>query len=62
MFAGKIGADYINHLPSSMTTLYALSEILWEQGDATDDPRRDLFAKAAIRKICGYSSFSYVLL
>jgi hypothetical protein len=54
----QIGADYINHLPSSMTTLYALSEVLWEQGDATDDPRRDLFAKALLEPIRDGSTFN----
>jgi len=42
----QVGAEYIAHLPRSMTALYEASQILWDQGDATDDYRRQLFDRA----------------
>lgn len=47
----QVGAEYISQLPTSMTTLYALSQIVWKQGDSTDKPRRELFAKALLEPI-----------
>lgn len=40
----QVGEKYIEKLPASMTALYAMSQILWEQGDTTDDVRRKLFS------------------
>ena len=57
----KVGKEYIDHLPSSMTTLYALSQILWVQGDSTDDPRRELFAKALLEPIRDGSGFNALI-
>lgn len=54
----QVGSEFINHLPSSMTALYALSEILWEQGDATDAPRRELFNKALVEPIRDGGTFN----
>jgi len=42
----QVGANYIEHLPRSMTALYEASQILWDQGDTTDDHRRQLFHRA----------------
>jgi hypothetical protein len=42
----QVGAEYIAHLPRSMTALYEASQILWDQGHATDDHRRQLFHRA----------------
>ena len=42
----QIGEQYISHLPTSMSALYAASQILWEQGGKTDDTRRERFTNA----------------
>jgi hypothetical protein len=47
----QVGAKYIEHLPSSMTALYAISQILWSQGDKATDASRKLFDKALIQPI-----------
>jgi hypothetical protein len=47
----QVGAKYIEHLPGSMTALYALSEIVWSQGDKATDASRKLFDKALIQPI-----------
>lgn len=57
----QVGASYIEHLPRSMTTLYAASQILWAQGDATDNPRRELFEKALKEPIRDGSRFNAMI-
>lgn len=47
----QVSEKYIAHLPGSMTALYALSQILWEQGDKATDASRKLFEKALIEPI-----------
>jgi hypothetical protein len=47
----QVGAKYIEHLPSSLTALYAISQILWSQGDKATDASRKLFEKALIQPI-----------
>ena len=47
----QVGAEYIAHLPRSMTALYEASLILWDQGDATDDHRRQVFERALMTPI-----------
>jgi hypothetical protein len=42
----QIGQKYIAQLPSSMTALYALSQIVWSQGDTATPDSRKLFDKA----------------
>jgi len=44
----QVAEKYIAHLPGSMTALYALSLIVWEQGDKATDASRKLFEKALI--------------
>jgi hypothetical protein len=47
----QVGGEYIDRLPSSMTALYAMSQILWDQGDSTDAPRKKRFSDALIKPI-----------
>jgi hypothetical protein len=47
----QIGRQYIDQLPGSMTALYALSQIVWSQGDTATDDSRALFGKALIEPI-----------
>ena len=47
----QVAEKYIAHLPGSMTALYALSQIVWEQGDKATDASRKLFEKALIEPI-----------
>jgi hypothetical protein len=47
----QVAEKYIEHLPASMTALYALSQIVWEQGDKATDASRKLFEKALIEPI-----------
>jgi hypothetical protein len=54
----KVGDQYIDRLPSSMTALYAMSQILWDQGDSTDDKRRALFSDALIKPIDDGTKFN----
>ena len=42
----QVGAKYIEHLPSSLTALYAISQILWSQGDKATAASRKLFDTA----------------
>lgn len=42
----QVGSKYIAHLPSSVTALYALSQIVWSQGDKATPESRKLFDKA----------------
>ena len=42
----QVAAKYIEHLPSSLTALYALSQILWSQGDKATPASRKLFDTA----------------
>jgi hypothetical protein len=42
----QVGAKYIEHLPSSLTALYAISQILWSQGDKATPASRKLFDTA----------------
>jgi hypothetical protein len=42
----QLGKEYVDHLPWSMTALYALSQIVWSQGDTANDASRNLFKKA----------------
>ena len=47
----RVAEKYIARLPGSMTALYALSQIVWEQGDKATDASRKLFEKALIEPI-----------
>lgn len=47
----QLSEKYISHLPGSMTALYALSQIVWDQGDKASDASRKLFEKAMIEPI-----------
>jgi hypothetical protein len=47
----RVAEKYIEPLPASMTALYALSQIVWEQGDKATDASRKLFEKALIEPI-----------
>ena len=47
----QVAEKYIAHLPPSMTALYALSQIVWAQGDKATDAGRNLFEKALIEPI-----------
>ena len=47
----QVGAKYIDQLPASMTALYALSQIVWQQGEQATDASRKLFEKALIEPI-----------
>ena len=42
----QVGSKYIDHLPSSVTALYAISQILWSQGDSATPESRKLFDTA----------------
>jgi len=41
--AWQVDSKYIDRLPSSMTGLYACSQILWGQGDSTTQAKRNYF-------------------
>ena len=45
----QVGEKYIARLPGSMTALYALSQILWAQGDKATDASRKMFEDALIK-------------
>ena len=47
----QVGKEYIDQLPGSMTALYALSKIVWSQGDKATDESRKLFQKALIEPL-----------
>ena len=47
----QLGKEFIEQLPGSMTALYALSEIVWSQGDKATPESRKLFDKALIQPI-----------
>jgi hypothetical protein len=47
----QIGQKYIAQLPSSMTALYALSQIVWSQGDTATPDSRKQFETALIQPI-----------
>lgn len=47
----QVDEKYIAQLPSSMTALYALSQIVWSQGDKATPESRKLFDKALIQPI-----------
>ena len=47
----QVGKEYIDQLPGSMTALYALSKIVWSQGDKATPASRKLFDKALIQPI-----------
>lgn len=47
----QVSEKYIAHLPSSMTALYALSQIVWSQGDTATPTSRKLFEKALVQPI-----------
>ena len=47
----QLGKEFIEQLPGSMTALYALSEIVWSQGDKATPASRKLFDKALIQPI-----------
>jgi hypothetical protein len=49
--AWQVDRKYIEHLPSSLTALYTCSQLLWEQGDTTTDPKRKRFSDLLIKKI-----------
>ncbi len=49
--AWKIDKKYIEHLPNSLTALYACSRILWVKGNHTTDARRKLFAELLLKKV-----------
>jgi hypothetical protein len=41
--AWQIDSKYIDRLPSSVTGLYACSQLLWDQGDSTTQAKRNCF-------------------
>jgi hypothetical protein len=47
----QVGKEYIDQLPGSMTALFALSQIVWSQGDDATDASRKLFHKALIEPL-----------
>ena len=47
----QVGKEYIDQLPGSMTALFALSQIVWSQGDDATDASRKLFQKALIEPL-----------
>ena len=47
----QLGKEFIEQLPGSMTALYALSQIVWLQGDKATDASRKLFEKALYEPI-----------
>ena len=47
----QLGKEFIEQLPGSMAALYALSEIVWSQGDKATPESRKLFDKALIQPI-----------
>lgn len=47
----QIDEKYIARLPSSLTALYALSKIVWSQGESATPTSRKLFEKALIMPI-----------
>ena len=47
----QVGEKYISRLPTSLTALYALSKIVWSQGDSATVVSRKLFEKALIEPI-----------
>ncbi len=47
----QVSEKYIAHLPNRVTALYALSQILWTQGDTATDASRKLFENALIQPI-----------
>jgi hypothetical protein len=47
----QVAEKYIAHLPASITALYALSQIVWAQGDKATDASRKFFKKALIEPI-----------
>jgi hypothetical protein len=49
--AWQVGRKYIEHLPNSVTALYTCSQLLWEQGDTTTDPKRKRFSELLIKKV-----------
>lgn len=49
--AWQVDGKYIDQLPSSVTGLYACSQILWDQGDTTTQKRRDYFYKLLTKRI-----------
>ncbi len=49
--AWQVDKKYIEHLPNSLTALYACSQLLWEQGDTTTDAKRKRFADLLIKKV-----------
>jgi hypothetical protein len=57
----QVSAEYVEHLPRSMTVLYEASQILWDQGDATDDARRQLFNRALKEPIRDGSSMNALI-
>jgi len=48
--AWKVDRKYIDQLPSSVTGLYACSQILWTQGGTTTQERRDYFYKLLTKR------------
>ena len=49
--AWQVDRKYIEHLPNSLTALYTCSQLLWEQGDTTTDPKRKRFSELLIKKV-----------
>ena len=47
----QVGEKCVDQLPGSMTALYALSQIVWLQGDKATDASRKLFEKALYEPI-----------
>ena len=47
----QVDKKYIDQLPGSMTALYALSQIVWSQGDKATPASRTLFDEALIHPI-----------
>lgn len=49
--AWKVNKKYIERLPSSVTSLYACSQILWDQGDSTTQAKRNYFYSLLTKRI-----------
>ena len=49
--AWQVDSKYIDRLPSSMTGLYACSQLLWDQGDSTTQAKRNNFYSLLTKRI-----------
>jgi hypothetical protein len=49
--AWQVDKKYIERLPSSVTSLYACSQILWDQGDSTTQEKRNYFNSLLTKRV-----------